>query len=206
MRRLIRTIRNIVAAAAFASLLGGLFAAQSHAEIGRLSGPKEFQVKSDPSYSIRHYDFIGRVTKRIGPLEDFVFDVVQYRSTTEDPRRSDRYFPLTNVVRLRSRNFPGRYLRHKNFRLVLDEPGDANFGRDSLFHVVRGLYSDGLEPWIQTGDWKNTPRNWSFESYNFPGRYIHARMSQGFRLWLDRPSGRNFARESTFVPNPGPPR
>jgi len=43
MPRLIRTIRNIVAAAAFASLLGGLFAAQSQAEIGRLSGPKQFQ-------------------------------------------------------------------------------------------------------------------------------------------------------------------
>lgn len=63
-----------------------------------------------------------------------------------------------NDVSLESVNYPGSYLRHSSFNVVLNaNDGSAQFAADATFKKVPGL--------------ANT--SWSsFQSYNFPDRYI----------------------------------
>jgi hypothetical protein len=66
----------------------------------------------------------------------------------------------SGTVSLESANFPGRYLRHKNYELWVEaDAGTSLFAADASFHQRDGLADAAAE---------------SFESYNFPGRFIRA--------------------------------
>ncbi len=69
-----------------------------------------------------------------------------------------RLEPISVNVRLQSYNFPDRYVRHSNYRGQID--ANVSPVQDSQFKMVTGLAnSSGV----------------SFESINFPGRYLRVR-------------------------------
>ena len=65
-------------------------------------------------------------------------------------------------VRLESVNYPGYYIRHRNYQCWLDKygyyGGDDLFGKDSSFTVVKGL--SGITNSV------------SFQSTNYPDHYL----------------------------------
>ena len=92
---------------------------------------------------IRHRNFLGELTKKEGPADDFLFALV--------PRGQQ------GQVALRSKNFPKLFLRHRDFRVRLEAPSGANdqlFAKDSTFFLGPGLAD---------------PSGVSFESFNFRG-------------------------------------
>ncbi len=89
-------------------------------------------------------------------------------------------------VRLRSHNFPDRYLRHWEYRVKL-EPNVSNLA-DSQFRIVPGLAkADAL----------------SLESANFPGYYLRHR---GDELWVDRSDGSDAVQGRRHLRAPVRPR
>ncbi|HEV7655127.1 MAG TPA: AbfB domain-containing protein [Mycobacteriales bacterium] len=121
---------------------------------------------------IRHRAFLGELTRQDAVVGDFAFGVV--------PRGPDH-------IRLRSRNFPARYLRHRDFRIHLEEPagpGDGLFLADSTFRVVPGLAD---------------PNGLSLRSLNFPDRFLRHR---DFHLFLEPLDSPNLAADATFVRQP----
>jgi Alpha-L-arabinofuranosidase B (ABFB) domain len=87
----------------------------------------EFRSLNFRDHFIRHRNFLGELTKKEGPAEDFLFALV--------PREQGR-------VALRSKNFPKLFLRHRDFRLRLEGPNGPNdqlFAKDSTFFLVPGL-------------------------------------------------------------------
>ena len=153
------------------------------------------QSKNFPDRFIRHQNFLGELTPIVSELDknDATFGV----GTT----------PGT-AVNIRSINFPSMCLRHQDFRIKLNEfnpgllgpnprpetPEEKLLREDSTFIVVRGL-ADGA--------------GISFESVNFPGRFIRHR---DFHLFLE-PADSDLARlDATFtivppfIPDPPGPR
>jgi hypothetical protein len=87
------------------------------------------------------------------------------------------------LVRLRSRNFPTRFVRHRDFRVHLEGPGDPNpqlFVKDSTFRILSGLAD---------------PNGISLESVNVPGHFIRHR---DFHLFLEPRESPNLAADATF--------
>ena len=76
--------------------------------------------------------------------------------------------PSGTVRRLRSFNY-NRWIRHQNFRVRIDE--DVSPFADSQFRVVPGLANSSAV---------------SFESVNFPGRFLRHRNNE---IWLDANDG-----------------
>ncbi|XEC94420.1 RICIN domain-containing protein [Paenibacillus tarimensis] len=91
-----------------------------------------------------------------------------------------RLEPISVNVRLQSHNFPDRYVRHSNYRARID--ANVSPVQDSQFKMVAGLAD---------------ARGVSFESVNFPGRYLRVRTNG--EVWLDsNDSTTAFANEATF--------
>ncbi|WP_082614650.1 AbfB domain-containing protein [Paenibacillus sp. Soil787] len=91
-----------------------------------------------------------------------------------------RLEPISVNVRLQSYNYPDRYVRHSSYRAQID--ANVTPVQDSQFKMVAGLAdSSGV----------------SFESINFPGRFLRVR-SNG-EVWLDQnDSTTTFANDATF--------
>ncbi|WP_256709389.1 RICIN domain-containing protein [Paenibacillus sp. FSL H8-0548] len=91
-----------------------------------------------------------------------------------------RLEPLAVSARLQSYNYPDRYIRHSNYRLQID--ANITLAQDSQFKIVSGLTDlNGV----------------SFESINFPGRFLRVR-SNG-EVWLDQnDSTTAFKNDATF--------
>ncbi|WP_199619402.1 RICIN domain-containing protein [Paenibacillus alkalitolerans] len=88
--------------------------------------------------------------------------------------------PVSVNVRLQSHNFPDRYVRHFDFRARID--ANVSPVQDSQFKMVAGLADT---------------RSVSFESVNFPGRYLRVRTNG--EVWLDsNDSTTAFANDATF--------
>ena len=86
-----------------------------------------------------------------------------------------RLEPISVNVRLQSYNYPDRYIRHSNYRAQID--ANVTPVQDSQFKMVSGLTdSNGV----------------SFESINFPGRFLRVR-SNG-EVWLDRTIARQLSK------------
>ena len=85
-----------------------------------------------------------------------------------------------NGLSFESCNYPGRFLRHQNFRLVLSQNNDSDlFLADSTFYRSR-CYVEGA----------------CFESHNYHGRYIRHR---NYELWLDESDGSElFQKDASF--------
>ncbi len=91
----------------------------------------------------------------------------------------------TTVRRLQSHNFPTRFIRHSGFRARIDE--NVFPAQDSELRLVHGLSgSTGV----------------SFESINFPGRYLRVRADG--TVWVDTADGTSaFNDGATFRRAPG---
>ncbi|WP_171144199.1 family 43 glycosylhydrolase [Streptomyces sp. S3(2020)] len=94
---------------------------------------------------IRHWEYRARIEANVSPLADSQFRVVTGLAGT-------------GTVSLESANFPGYFLRHKNFEVWVEKnDGTATFASDASFYQRAGLAdSAGI----------------SYESYNYAGRYI----------------------------------
>ncbi|MEV8443944.1 glycoside hydrolase family 43 protein [Actinosynnema sp. NPDC051121] len=88
-----------------------------------------------------------------------------------------------NCYSFESVNFPGRYLRHNNMRLVLNaNDGSAVFRADATFCGRTGLAGGGTT---------------SFESFNFPGRYLR---HYNYEMRLDpRATDATYAGDASFT-------
>jgi Alpha-L-arabinofuranosidase B (ABFB) domain len=129
----------------------------------------EFEALAPRGHFIRHRAFLGDLTRKDRIPEDFKFTLV---------RRGDQ-----GLVSLRSTNVPKRFLRHRDFRIRLEEPAGTNdqlFARDSSFFMESGLAD-------QNGV--------SFRSFNLRDHFIAHRDFQLFILPEDTP---NLAQVATF--------
>ena len=129
----------------------------------------EFRSFNNRQHFIRHRNFLGELTMKEGPAEDFLFALV---------RRGQQ-----GRVALRSKNFPTLFLRHRDFRVRLEGPSGSNdqlFANDATFFLVPGLAD---------------PNGISFESLNFRGRYIRHR---NFQLFVEPEDSANLAPDATF--------
>jgi hypothetical protein len=103
---------------------------------------KSFNV---PTRFVRHYDFRARLDADVATLADSQFRIVTGLAGA-------------GTVSLESTNFPGYYLRHRNFEMWVERSdGSAGFRADASFVRRAGLASSS---------------GVSFESQNFPGRYL----------------------------------
>jgi hypothetical protein len=109
-----------------------------------------------PGHFIRHAGFLGELTRRGGPVNDFAFTLVSRGS---------------GKVAVRSVNFRDRFLRHRDFRIRLEGPagpGDDLWMQDSTFFFEQGLADrEGV----------------SFRSLDVPDRCLRHR---DFHLVLER--------------------
>jgi hypothetical protein len=129
----------------------------------------QFESANIRGHFIRHRNFLGELTRKEGPKEDFLFVLV--------PRGSQ------NLVSLRSVNFRDRFLRHRDFRVRLEGPsgpGDQLFQRDSAFFMEPGLAD---------------PEGFSFRSFNFRDRFLRHR---DFHLFVEDDDSPNLAGDATF--------
>ena len=149
---------------------------------------------------IRHQQFLGELTRIESDLDrnDASFERKKGFTDPNDP----------NLVSLSShRNFSSFFLRHKDFRIRLDEavhtfsgttpfastPEAKQFAEDATFAEVPGL---------------SDPTGVSFRSVNFPDRFIRHR---DFHLFLEPVNNEQDRRDATFrvgpgfVPSPPPP-
>jgi hypothetical protein len=133
----------------------------------------EFRSFNLTDHFIRHRNFLGELTPKEGPSDDFLFLVEQ---------RGQQ-----GLVALRSKNFPNRFLRHRDSRIRLERPGDPNpelFEQDTSFFLVRGLAD---------------PNGVSFESLNPRGHFIR---HSNLHLVLDRRDTLRLAEDGTFFKQP----
>ncbi|MBW1815352.1 MAG: AbfB domain-containing protein [Deltaproteobacteria bacterium] len=85
------------------------------------------------------------------------------------------------IVRLQSLNYPGLFIRHRNYLGELTRINSNLDRQDASFRIVPGLANRNLV---------------SFESVNFPGYYLR---HQGFRIKLSRGSNNDlFRKDATF--------
>ncbi|QFZ21735.1 family 43 glycosylhydrolase [Saccharothrix syringae] len=107
--------------------------------------PVRLKSYSQPDRFVRHWEYRARVEANVNPLADSQFRVVAGLAGA-------------GAVSLESTNFPGYYLRHRNYELWVERnDGSAVFRADASFTRRAGLADASAV---------------SFESSNFPGRYL----------------------------------
>lgn len=119
---------------------------------------------------IRHYDYAGRVEANITVIDDSRF--------IERPGLAD-----PNEVSYESVNYPGYYLKHHAYKIVLKKyDGSSLFRADATFKKVAGLADASAV---------------SLQSYNFPTRYIRHYSNE---LRIDPISSTQEKQDATFKP------
>jgi len=146
------------------------------------------QSTNFPDRFIRHQNFLGELSQIQSDLDrqDATFWI-------QDGAR------FGDLVRLRSTNFPLHVLRHQDFRLKLHEynpglipppelgspppetPEEELLRKDSLFFLVVGLADSAAI---------------SFQSFNFPDRFIRHR---DFHLFVETADSDLARRDATFI-------
>jgi hypothetical protein len=135
----------------------------------------QFEAINPRGHFIRHRAFLGDLTKKDHVVDDFAFAVV---------RRGNK-----GLVSLRAKNFPRRLLRHRDFRIRLEESagsGDQLFAKDSAFFMEPGLAD---------------PNGVSFRSFNLRDHFIAHR---DFQLFIVREDTLDLARHATFLQTRAP--
>jgi hypothetical protein len=107
--------------------------------------PQRFSSYNYPDRFIRHWEFRAKIEADVTNLADSQFRVVTGLAGT-------------GTVSLESANYPGYYLRHKNFEVWVEKnDSTSTFASDASFYQRAGLAdSAGV----------------SYESYNYAGRYV----------------------------------
>lgn len=118
---------------------------------------RELQSFNYPDRLVRHKNWNVRLEANPSPEADAQFRMV--------PGLADG---SAGYVSFESVNYPGQYLRHSFFELVLAaDDGTALFDKDATFKMTEGL----ADEWCT-----------SFQSYNFPDQHLR---HSGFELQLD---------------------
>ncbi|HKX31607.1 MAG TPA: non-reducing end alpha-L-arabinofuranosidase family hydrolase [Blastocatellia bacterium] len=136
----------------------------SHGEFIRAGVNQRLEIND-----INRVDFLIQGTTQLSccPYQQIPWDLGMIRNYTSGSTPTPT--PVGNIRRLQSYNYNGRYLRHQGFRARIDET--VSPFEDSQFRVVSGLTdSNGV----------------SFESLNFPGRFLRQRNNE---IWLDANDG-----------------
>jgi hypothetical protein len=135
----------------------------SHGEFIRAGVNQRLEISD-----INRVDFLIQGTTQLSccPYQQIPWDLGMIRNYTSGP--SPTPTPTGTVRRLRSYNYI-RYVRHQNFRVRIDE--NVSPLQDSEFRLVPGLASSTAV---------------SFESVNFPGRFLRHRSNE---IWLDANDG-----------------
>ncbi|KPI24707.1 family 43 glycosylhydrolase [Streptomyces sp. NPDC048253] len=130
--------------------------------------PQRFSSYNYADRFIRHWEYRARIEAGVSPLADSQFRVVTGLAGT-------------GTVSLESANFPGYYLRHKNFEVWLEKSdGTSAFASDASFYRRAGLAdSAGV----------------SYESYNYAGRYVR---HYNYVLHVQTPSTATDKGDATF--------
>jgi GH43 family beta-xylosidase len=107
--------------------------------------PYRFRSYNVTDRFIRHWNFRARLDPNVTVLADSQFRIVTGLAGS-------------GTVSLESANYPGYFLRHRNYELYVERnDGSATFRNDASFYRRAGLADSAAV---------------SFESYNFAGRYI----------------------------------
>ncbi|MDC0713169.1 family 43 glycosylhydrolase [Stigmatella sp. ncwal1] len=131
--------------------------------------PFRFKSYNKPTYVIRHWEFRGKLEENVTNLADSQFRLVPGLAAS-------------GAVSLESANYPGYYLRHKNFEVWVEKSdGSTSFKNDASFYRRTGLADSG---------------GLSFESYNYPGRYLR---HSNFLLYVQAVSTATDSADATFI-------
>ncbi|MFI9827562.1 family 43 glycosylhydrolase [Streptomyces sp. NPDC051913] len=130
--------------------------------------PQRFSSYNFADRFIRHWEYRAKIEANVSPLADSQFRVVTGLAGT-------------GTVSLESANFPGYYLRHKNFEVWVEKnDGTSAFASDASFYQRSGLAdSAGV----------------SYESYNYAGRYIR---HYNYLLYVQTPATATDRGDATF--------
>ncbi|GGK98171.1 AbfB domain-containing protein [Mangrovihabitans endophyticus] len=79
-----------------------------------------------------------------------------------------------------SRNYPGRYLRHRNYRVYSETDTGGSFAADATFCTRTGLSGGGT----------------SLEASNMPGYFLRHRSEE---VWMDQDTGGSFTDDATWA-------
>jgi hypothetical protein len=134
----------------------------SHGEFIRAGVNQRLEIND-----INRVDFLIQGTTQLSccPYQQIPWDLGVIRNYTAGPSPTPT---PGNVRRMQSYNYP-RYVRHQGFRARIDQTVTPI--QDSQFRVVAGLAASNAV---------------SFESVNFPGRYLRHRNNE---IWLDPNDG-----------------
>lgn len=125
-----------------------LTAAESGRVLGRWGSTTPVQRIQSYNFQdryVRHSSYAAQIDANVSPAQDGQWRIVPGLAGT-------------GTVSFQSVNYPGYYLRHKDYVVVLAaDDGSATFKADASFKAVAGLASSS---WT------------SYQSYNFPDRYL----------------------------------
>lgn len=141
------------------------------AQLSLVAGEEvSIQSYNFPDRYVRHHDGIGELA-----LVENDIPSANYRFV------KSKGLDGTDSLSLEAANSPGKFLRHKGFRIVLEaNDGSELFKKDASFRVVPGLADTSGA---------------SFESVNKPGFYIR---HKNFRLLLESGEDDHFQQDCTF--------
>ncbi|MGI5185728.1 family 43 glycosylhydrolase [Dactylosporangium sp. CA-152071] len=135
--------------------------------------PVRLQSYNSAGSFVRHYNFRARIEANVTPLADAQFRIVTGLNGG-------------GTVSLESTNFPGYFLRHRNFEVWVERnDGSATFKADASFFRRAGL---------STGTGSDAAV--SFESQNFPGRYVR---HSGADLFVQTATDATSRADATFT-------
>ncbi|BBH69441.1 hypothetical protein ACTI_61260 [Actinoplanes sp. OR16] len=118
---------------------------------------------------VRHWEYRARLDTNVTVLADSQFRIVSGLGGS-------------GTISLESTNFPGYYLRHRNFEVFVERnDGTAGFKGDASFFQRAGLASS-------TGV--------SFESQNYPGRYVR---HSNYLLYVQTVSDATGRADATYI-------
>jgi hypothetical protein len=143
----------------------------SHGEFIRAGVNQRLEIND-----INRVDFLIQGTTQLSccPYQQIPWDLGMIRNyatgPTPTPTPTATPTPTGTIRRLQSHNYTSRYIRHQGFRARIDE--NVTPFQDSQFRVVPGLANAGAV---------------SFESVNFPGRFLRHRANN--EIWLDANDG-----------------
>lgn len=152
-----------------------LFGAEAHAQ-APAKKCVSLESKSVPGQYVRHSFFLGRVDPVVGDLGQKDASFVQRPGLAQ---------PTTaGFVSFESVNYPGWYLRHFAFGIVLAKnDGTAQFKDDATFKVHPGLADTAQS---------------SYEAINFKNFFIRQWLLQGLVLGPAVPGDTSFDAAATF--------
>jgi len=164
------TIRRFVATGALAWTL--LLGARAHAQAQCIS------LESNGQF-VRHTLFLGRVDPVVGDLGERDATFLKGPGLAAGSTTSGE-----QVVSFEATNYPGYYLRHQLYSMVLNkDDGTPSFKDDATFVVRPG---------------RANPRQVSFESKNYPNHFIRKGFAQGLVIAQPGPFDATFDSDVTF--------